>query len=337
MPEISIIIPVYNKEPYIKMALQSVLEQSFRDIEVVVVNDGSTDKSLEIVNRFAETDGRIRIINIPNGGVSNARNVGLSHAKGKWIQFLDADDWLEPDYLTAATQLLQESSADILFSAFNMVDTDGNVVREIPVPTVGKKDQSELCSCFIQSQYKTGFFGYISNKLIRRSMLLKCGAIFPMGVTLAEDLDFYAKLYPEVKEAYFWAGKSFCYRQTSENYLNNSDINYYNQLQIRIDIKTWFEKSGLYQTYRGTLDEKISQYVYYILFYDNENSEGISGAYRFLTSRTDVMESISPSAFKGFRKEILKCLCKKNLLGIKALFAVRNGARACFRAIKRNG
>lgn len=337
MPEISVIIPVYNKERYIRVAIQSVLEQPFRDIEVVIVNDGSTDRSLEIVNRFAEKDGRIRIIDIPNGGVSNARNVGLSHAKGKWIQFLDADDWLEPDYLTAATQLLQENQADVLFSAFDMVDADGDIVREVSVPTVGEKNQSELCSLFIKNQYKTGFFGYISNKLIRRSILLKCGAIFPVGITLAEDLDFYAKLYPAVKKAYFWAGKSFCYRQTLENYLNNSNINYYDQLQIRIDIKTWFEKSELYQTYRRVLDEQISQYAYYILFYDNENGKGISGAYHFLTSKADIMNSISPAVFRGFQKEILKCLYKKNLLGIEALFTVRNGARACFRAIKRNG
>lgn len=98
MPEVSVIIPVYNKCKYIETSLRSVLEQSFRDLEVIAVNDGSTDESLAVLNQLAEADERIRVLDIPNGGVSNARNVGLSYARGQWIQFLDADDLLEPGY-----------------------------------------------------------------------------------------------------------------------------------------------------------------------------------------------------------------------------------------------
>ena len=97
MPEISVIIPVYNKRKYIETTLRSVLEQSFRDLEVIAVNDGSTDESLVVLNQMAEVDQRVRVIDIPNGGVSNARNVGLACARGQWIQFLDADDLLEPE------------------------------------------------------------------------------------------------------------------------------------------------------------------------------------------------------------------------------------------------
>ena len=108
MPEISVIIPVYNKHKYIESSLRSVLEQSFRDLEVIAVNDGSTDESLTVLNQMAEADQRVRVIDIPNGGVSHARNVGLSHARGQWIQFLDADDLLEPEYFSKGMDFLKE-------------------------------------------------------------------------------------------------------------------------------------------------------------------------------------------------------------------------------------
>lgn len=118
MPEISVIMPVYNKEKYFEAAIYSVLNQPFTDIEVIVVNDGSTDSSHALAKQIAENDKRVYLIDVPNGGVSKARNLGLSQAKGNWIQFLDADDRLEPNYFTEAMQVIQHAQVDILFSAF---------------------------------------------------------------------------------------------------------------------------------------------------------------------------------------------------------------------------
>ena len=171
MPEISVIIPVYNKRKYIETTLRSVLEQSFRDLEVIAVNDGSTDESLVVLNQMAEVDQRVRVIDIPNGGVSNARNVGLACARGQWIQFLDADDLLEPEYFSKVMDFLKENPVDILFSGFTMVDSNMNLIKEIALPEEGFKNQEQLCRSFIQYQYNNGFFGFISNKFFRHSLL----------------------------------------------------------------------------------------------------------------------------------------------------------------------
>lgn len=336
MSEVSIIIPVYNKENYIEASLRSVLEQPFRDVEVIVINDGSTDGSLNIAERIAAADSRVRIIDIPNGGVSNARNVGMTQARGEWIQFLDADDLLERDYLIQAMQVLKEHPADVLFSGFTMVNEHGVFLREIAVPDEGMRDQTQLCDRFIRTQYATGFFGYISNKLFRRSLVEKSGAHFPIGTTLAEDLDFYVTLYPSVEKAYFWNGRSFRYLQTETNYLYNPVIDYYSQIQIHLDIKAWFEKSGLYMMHRDILNGKVSQYAYYILFYDNEAHKELSSAFHFLCERADIMECITPNCMKGFARMILHCLRHRSLLGIKALFTGRNCVRSFFRAVKRH-
>lgn len=334
MPEISVIIPVYNKRKYIETTLRSVLEQSFCDLEVIAVNDGSTDESLVVLNQMAEVDQRVRVIDIPNGGVSNARNVGLACARGQWIQFLDADDLLEPEYFSKVMDFLKENPVDILFSGFTMVDSNMNLIKEIALPEEGFKNQEQLCRSFIQYQYNNGFFGFISNKFFRRSLVERSGARFPVGTTLAEDLDFYARLYPAVEAAYFWSGKSFCYLQTETNYTHNVKIDYYSQLEIHLDIKSWFQKSGLYLTYKDQLDSKIAQYAAYILFYDHEDGKDLSEGFAFLRGRPEIMACIDPRYMNGFYKLILMALKKGKLSAIKGMFAIRSGARSLYRSIK---
>ncbi len=334
VPEISVIMPVYNKEKYVRAALASVLEQPFQDIEVIAINDGSTDASGAVLREIAASDVRVRVVEIPNGGVSNARNVGLSHAKGKWIQFLDADDLLEPDYLVQAMNVLKVHPAEILFSGFTMVNECNRPVKEVCLTETGMKNQAELCRCFIENQSKNGFFGYISNKIFLRSIWESSSAQFPVGTTLAEDLHFYARLYPSIEKAYFWNGKSFRYLQTETNYINNTKIDYYSQLRIQLDIRRWYRESGLYDTYQRILDSRVAAYAAYMLFDANEEQANISDAFCVLRENTEVMACIRPEYMTGFYRNILRFLQKGNLRGLQRWFAVRNGVRALYRKVK---
>ena len=99
MEVISIIMPVFNKGKYIEQAIESVLNQSFKEFEFIIVDDGSTDESREICDKYAKQDYRIRVVHINNAGVSNARNVGLDMARGEYITFIDADDKIKKEYL----------------------------------------------------------------------------------------------------------------------------------------------------------------------------------------------------------------------------------------------
>lgn len=335
MPKVSVIIPVYNKENYLEASMRSVLNQPFHDLEVIAVNDGSTDGSLAILRHLGEEDDRIRVIDIPNGGVSNARNIGLRCAEGEWIQFLDADDLLEQEYLTSAMQILENASTEIFFSGFTMVDTQGNPIRQITSPETGNRNQKELCHCFAASQYTTGFFGFISNKLFRRSLWERSGAEFPVGTTLAEDLDFYVQLYPYVEHAFFWGGLSFRYLQTDSNYTLNTNIDYYSQIQIHLDIKEWFQKSMMYSEYCSLLDGRVAAYACYILFYDNEAGKDLSLGFSFLHSNQNIMACIKPKHMTGFYRLVLYFLRKDSLCGIKMLFALRNSVRSFYRGAKK--
>ena len=112
--ELSIVVPVYNNGIYLKTAVNSLLQQEFKDIEIILVDDGSEDKSGELCDALAKEDSRIRVFHQKNHGVSAARNKGISEACGKYVTFVDADDWLEQDTYTTAMDVLEKNSFDIL-------------------------------------------------------------------------------------------------------------------------------------------------------------------------------------------------------------------------------
>ncbi|MBR5160328.1 MAG: glycosyltransferase family 2 protein, partial [Thermoguttaceae bacterium] len=120
MPAISVIIPVYNVEPYLRECLDSVVNQTFRDIEIICVNDGSTDGSPAILEEYAAKDSRIIIIHQQNGGLSAARNSGMNAAKGDFILFVDSDDYIKQNTLEITYNAAIESGAEmVMFCIYN--------------------------------------------------------------------------------------------------------------------------------------------------------------------------------------------------------------------------
>ena len=123
-PKISVIIPVYNAENYLRKCLQSVCEQSLKDLEIICINDGSTDNSQEILERFAADDSRIRIIKQSNTGLSATRNKGIFLAKGEYLGFVDADDWINPDFYNTLYSAADNKNADVALGGIICVKDD---------------------------------------------------------------------------------------------------------------------------------------------------------------------------------------------------------------------
>lgn len=114
MPKISIIIPIYNSEEFLNQSIESLLHQSLKEIEVILVNDGSTDRSGEICDSFAERDFRIKVINKTNSGAADSRKLGIESATGDYIGFLDSDDWVHPDMYKTLYEYAKKENADIV-------------------------------------------------------------------------------------------------------------------------------------------------------------------------------------------------------------------------------
>ena len=116
--KVSIIVPVYNIENYIRVCVESILAQTYESFELILVDDGSKDNSGILCDEYAAIDSRVKVIHKENGGVSSARNTGLQQAKGKWIMYVDGDDWIEPDMIESLIEAAKATEADLVFGDY---------------------------------------------------------------------------------------------------------------------------------------------------------------------------------------------------------------------------
>lgn len=130
MPEISVIVPVYRAEAFLRKCTESILTQTFADLELLLIDDGSPDKSGQLCDQIAQGDPRVRVFHKGNGGVSSARNLGMAEAQGRYIAFADSDDWLPPDALALMYGALTKAGADSAGGSHCRVEVDGHSERE---------------------------------------------------------------------------------------------------------------------------------------------------------------------------------------------------------------
>lgn len=185
-PKISIIIPVYNVEPYLDRCLNSVLSQSFTDFEVLLIDDGSTDASGKICDKYASRDERIRVFHKENGGVSSARNVGLKEAKGEWIYFVDADDEVLPDGLQALVDGIRDD-VDVVMGNWEKRDNEDNLLWKIDSKACLLTKKDGILINFGLSNKCPGNWGWLFMKLFKTSVIRNKNLLFTPEITYNED------------------------------------------------------------------------------------------------------------------------------------------------------
>jgi glycosyltransferase involved in cell wall biosynthesis len=194
---ISAVIPAYNAAAFIERAIRSVLAQIRPVDEIIVVDDGSTDKTADVVRGFGD---KIKLLQQANAGVSAARNAGVGAADGEWIAFLDADDEWLPDYLKMQTELLSRNPHLVWSAANYMTCCDGRQAAEI-APSFAEKllSGNDYFDDYF-SAYTHGFFGCSDTMLIKKVVLLETG-LFPVHLRIAEDIDLWWRIayrYPQI-------------------------------------------------------------------------------------------------------------------------------------------
>lgn len=182
----SIIIPVYNVEKYLRACLDSVIAQSFQEWEAVCVNDGSSDGSLTILEEYAAKDGRFRVVNQPNGGLSAARNAGMDAVKGDYILFLDSDDWLEPNALEVLASNLDGEDM-LCFSGRRFFESDGKY--RLP-DRLEKRIYPSGMDYYNENALLHRDFAFVCVvlRLYKRSFLVENGLRFKEGILHEDDL-----------------------------------------------------------------------------------------------------------------------------------------------------
>lgn len=187
MPVVSVIIPVYNAEKYLHRCLDSLLNQTFTDWTAICINDGSRDASAEILAEYAALDARFVVINKPNAGVSAARNDGLAAARGEYIHFMDADDFIDADYYEKMLAALRATRADVAASGF---------VSDVKY-TRGMQYATGRIACGIRQIFwytNAMSYSYIWRYLFSRDLILRAGALFPTHMRSQEDAVFLLNL-----------------------------------------------------------------------------------------------------------------------------------------------
>lgn len=192
-PLVSVIVPVYNRHKYLSKCLDSLLAQTYRNLEIILVDDGSTDDSLDICRRYAANDDRCTVVTQANAGVARARNVGMNIAKGRYIMFVDSDDYVSSDYCQSAINELTKTGADVCCMSFIDVKLNGQTIkhaRNLPAGMITKQQALEI----------TIDDSYLWDKAFRADLIKQFA--FPEN-----------KLYEDVYVVYkiFAVAQSFCY------------------------------------------------------------------------------------------------------------------------------
>lgn len=188
MPKVSVIVPAYNAEDVVGRCLDSILGQDFTDLELIVIDDGSTDGTPAVLDGYAERDGRVRVVHKANAGVSAARNDALDLARGDYVQFLDADDWITPDATTLLVRAMEEGGADMVIADFYRVVGE-RVARKGDIDEDGPLTREQYADLMMQAPADY-YYGVLWNKLFRRPVIERNHLRMDPDVSWSEDLIF---------------------------------------------------------------------------------------------------------------------------------------------------
>ncbi len=221
-PLVSVLIPVYNVEKYLSRCLESILKQTLTQIEIICVNDGSTDGSLEILEKYQKEDSRIIIINKENGGLPSARNAGLDRAKGKYVGFVDSDDFVEPNMFEKLYRTAEDEKSEIVICGANVFPEEPRASQwlyDCLSPEYKKINGFDVATLF----FDVSSTPFLWRTLIKREIIEKNHLRLQEDIMIGEDKAFQCKVYPLAKSItkipdklynYFWYREGSLMNQT---------------------------------------------------------------------------------------------------------------------------
>ena len=229
-PYFSIIIPVYNVEKYLSQCLDSILEQNFKDYELILINDGSSDDSLQICLDYQNKEKKIQVIEQLNGGPSSARNNGLNRAKGKYVMFIDSDDWIASETL----QILYEQSQDncpLIYYGFCAQYGGGDYISTIQGYRHSHNQQQYYSILYqtMENKMHSFVYGFTCNKLFRRDIIEKNSLRFDLSLRIKEDEVFTNQFCASIGEVKIIPYALYNYRMsfgTSISFINRTPSEY---------------------------------------------------------------------------------------------------------------
>ena len=283
---ISVIVPIYNVEKYLNKCIESIISQTYKNLEIILVDDGSQDLCPKICDEYAKKDNRIKVIHKENNGVSAARNTGIDIAQGKWIAFIDADDWVDENYLKI---LISESDENIDIIGCGYKRVNGNNIEK-----VNNNDETIIYDNvkFIEKLLNVqNGYGFVHTKLIRKSLINNVK--FDCNIKVGEDALFNMQLAKKTKRIKIINKALYNYRISLESTVKKYDKNYvekyYNAMQ------------------------KCYNYIYKNFV---DNTEIISNIHNFIVYHVMLIAinyCYNPENLEKNKRKLLKNVCKIEL------------------------
>lgn len=251
-PLVTIIVPAYNTEKYIGKCLDSILHQSYQEIEVIMIDDGSEDQTGNICRKYEMLDNRFRLIQKINTGVSDSRNIGIRFAKGKFMTFVDSDDYVTTDYID--TLVGETENAQLACAEYFLVKEN----QKYPHTTelAGKERKALSATDAIDMlQRKDAFQGYLWNKIFLREVIIKENIYFDPCVKIWEDMLFCLKYLTKIERVSYTGKPVYYYVQREDSAMNNNNIWKENTQLAALD-----EMWKIAKTREGPFHEYIKNY-----------------------------------------------------------------------------
>lgn len=289
---VSIIVPIYNVEKYLDKCVESLINQTYSEIEIILVDDGSKDSCAEICDFYATKDSRITVIHQENRGLSVARNRGIECAKGEWLLFVDGDDYVEPRFVECLYHEVLVSDVDIAICNYVARDESGKSINRSSysvVPSMAPIDNVEALLLFENKQYGT-FFDVVWNKIFRKKLFANIR--FPEGISLIEDISIIPELFYKADKISIIEDKMYNYV-----YREGSLSNGFN------------DKEKDYQLRRPMMEQRLERYISWdikelvLLQYVH--------LYSLICNHSGGSDSYLKEIQRGFRKQYVKGTYKK--------------------------
>ena len=251
-PLVSIIIPVYNAAPFLPKCIQSICDQRYKNLEIILVNDGSKAASLEICNMYVGVDNRIVVVDKANGGVSSTRNTAISLARGKYLQFVDSDDWIDENATRLLVERAEETQSDLVISHYCRVAPNGKKTVYGFLDQKKVMDKKEF-ALHLMDEPASFYYGVMWNKLYRSDLIRKHGILCNEELTWSEDLLFNLE--------YIRYAERFCSLQTPIYYyvknkksITATSITLANTVSVKTSLFAYYKdlyiSMGLYDKYK---------------------------------------------------------------------------------------